>query len=356
MTDGAAHPGLDPATFFERPDVYPLDFDAGQLALVPMSRDAYRRSIFMDRNRIVPAEAAGWQVSLPAMLQEFERRAPAPRPMAFVFHMAHCGSTLLARALDVPGRSLVLREPYTLRQLGVEAAARPAGPANPELWGRCLRLATGLLSRRWEDREQVVVKANVPVNFMIGPLLDAAPGSRGVLLHCGFERYLLSVMKTPMHCNWVDNVTRQLAGGIRATPGFESVDAARLQTAEAAACLWAVQMRRYESALAAHQGLASLDCDLFLASPHEVLAGVAHWLGLGLADPELRAIADSGLFRRHGKDPGRAYSRADRERELEALRAQLAGPLRQARDWLDARFGEGMAGTTLDRPVPAAAG
>ena len=39
-----------------------------------------------------------------------------------------------------------------------------------DFWQRGLRMTAGLLARRWSDREEVLVKANVPVNFIIDPL------------------------------------------------------------------------------------------------------------------------------------------------------------------------------------------
>lgn len=47
-------------------------------------------------------------------------RASAAQSTTWIFQMAHCGSTLLARALDDPGASLVLREPLSLRQTAVQ--------------------------------------------------------------------------------------------------------------------------------------------------------------------------------------------------------------------------------------------
>ena len=351
IKQAAPDQGMDPNTFFSLPDAYPLEFGQGKVSLAPMTRETYARSIFLDSGRIVAAGQQGWVFAIDAMLQEFERRQVPIRPLKFIFHLAHCGSTLLSRALDVPGRTLVLREPYTLRQLGASAASRPEGPGNPEIWQRCLRMMTGLLSRRWSDQEEVLVKANVPVNFIIDPLLAVAPPSRGVLLHCGFERYVLSVLKTRDHQNWVANVTRHMAGGIATTPGLASVDPAVLTTPEAAACLWLAQMRRFEAALAAHGGLASLDCDAFFADPATVLPAVVRWLGVDIPDEQIAGIAASELFRRHGKDPGRPYGQADRERELALLAEGMAQPLEQARRWLHGVAGDSTADLALGRPL-----
>ena len=50
---------------------------------------------------------------------------PTPDPR-FIFHIGHCGSTLLSRALDASLRTLPLREPLTLRRLAAQETERRA--------------------------------------------------------------------------------------------------------------------------------------------------------------------------------------------------------------------------------------
>jgi len=335
---------MDPEMLFRRPDAFPLEFAEGALDMVPMSRESYQRSLFLDRGRIVPAARRGWRLPLAGLLGEFERRGAAQRPIHFIFHIAHCGSTLLARALDLRARTLVLREPFTLRQLGAEAASTAAGPRDPDAWGRVLALTTGLLGRRYEENGTVIVKANVPVNFILAPLMALHAESRGVLLYAGLERYVLSVMKTPMHRNWVDNVCSQLAGGILTSSGLSEIDLAKLSTAQRAACLWAAQILRFRDAMAVDARLRSLDCERLFASPAETLTLCFEHFGVDLPENVPVEIAAGDLFRHHAKNPGFAYDREQRERDLERLRSELDGELEQAHGWIEE---EGLAGLAL---------
>ncbi len=332
---------LDPQTLFVRPEAYPLEFGQGTLDLVPMTRETYRDSVFLDRGRIVPAARRGWQLPLPGLLDEFERRGVVQSPLNLIFHIAHCGSTLLSRAMDLDTRTLVLREPFPLRQLGAEAAAVPGGPRQPAVWKRCLALTAALLGRRYSDDEAVIVKANVPVNFMLQPLLALHRESRGLLLYTGLERYVLSVLKTSMHRRWVGNVSGQLAGGIHVTPGLGSPDPLKLTPAQAAACLWAAQMLRFRAALDQHPSLRSLDCEIFFSNPAGTLSNSLQHFGVNISSSEAEDIAASELFSHHAKDTERRYSRETRERELDQLRANLAGDLEAARQWVeDAGLGD----------------
>jgi hypothetical protein len=341
---------IDAESVFSRPDIYPVEFTRGQIQFVPMTPDSYRKSIFTDRGRIVPAAPHGWQVPIGQVLSDFERRSLDQPPLFFIFHIAHCGSTLLARAIDIPGRTLVIREPFTLRQLAVDAAA-PQGPRDPATWNRCLRLTTVLLGRRYAADQAVIVKANVPVNFMLPALMKLHRESRGLLLHTGLDNYLLSVLKTPMHRRWIGNVTRQLTGAIRATPGLEKIDPGKLNAPEAAACLWLAQLSRFRRALADCNRLRSLDCQLLFDRPAEVLQAALEMAGASLTGPEAEAIAGGELFRRHAKDPGRAFDREARTRELAALSDQLAPELDAARNWVKSTSAGESASVSLGRPL-----
>src|SRR4051812_12611575 len=106
-------------TVFGSPDHHLFCFDGDQAIFQPMDRAAYRRTIFLDR-RIKPAGGDAYAFPVDR-LTAHAGRMTVPRT-GWIFHVAHCGSTLLARALDLTDRSLVLREPLALRQIGVERA------------------------------------------------------------------------------------------------------------------------------------------------------------------------------------------------------------------------------------------
>ncbi|UCC15064.1 MAG: hypothetical protein JSW21_03700 [Gammaproteobacteria bacterium] len=325
---------IDHRTFFERPDVFPLEFGSRHLDLVPMTADSYRRSIFTDRGRIVGAARTGWRLDTAEVLAEFEHSGGRQYPVCYVFHIAHCGSTLLARALDIPERTLVIREPFVLRQLGGAAASEGDDKPNPSFWHRCLRLTAGLLGRRYAAEQPVIVKANVPVNFIIDELMALHEGSTGILLYAGVDDYVPAVLKTPRHRRWVRNVTGELAGGIHATQGLGDVRIDKLSDAQAAACLWLAQMRRFEYSLAHRESLRSLDCEELFSRPREVLSAALEFSSARVGQARVAEIASGDLFSRHAKDPSRPYDRDRRLRDMQRLSKQMAGEIEEARAWI----------------------
>ena len=105
------------------PDHYLHSFEGDATIFVPMDREAYRRSIFLDR-RISPPSTRSMQLPAGTLIGH----SSAPKQTGWIFHVAHCGSTLLARALDQAQGNLVLREPLALRQVAIEHRAKKREP------------------------------------------------------------------------------------------------------------------------------------------------------------------------------------------------------------------------------------
>lgn len=326
-------------TIFGSPDHHLFCFEGGQAIFQPMDRDSYRRSIFLDR-RMQAARGQAFAFSADALAAHAARVA-VPRT-GWIFHVAHCGSTLLARALDVDDRSLVLREPLALRQIGVERA-NSAG----EAWRARLRLAAVLAGRRYRPDAPAVVKANVPVNFVAGELLGLEPSAPAIFLHFPLRPYLLAVLRSPGHRQWVLNVTTTLRPILAELAG--PIDG--LSVAQRAAALWLAQMLAYAGAIARYPDARSLDAAQLFDAPAPVLAGAAKHFGIALAAGEAESIAGGGIFTTYSKDPGRAFANADRQ-ALQASVAQAIEPeIAAARAWIETLPVRGSLPERLDRPL-----
>ena len=271
------------------PDHYLPSFEGADAVIVPMDRAAYARSIFLDA-RISPAGDGAALFPASALAEA----APPPQTTAWIFHVAHCGSTLLARALEHVSSGLVLREPMALRQL-----AFAPDPVR-------LRLALAMLSRRYGGEAPTLIKANVPVN--------------AVFLYLGLEDYALAVLRSPQHRGWVRELAARFAGAL---PGSD--DAASL------AALWLWQMRAFAAALDVMPQGVTLDAERFYAAPGPTLAALAPRLGRAV-DPARVAEAVSGpLFQTYSKRPGAAFDNTARLERRALLMRELAGDLAQVR-------------------------
>ena len=291
------------------PDHYLQSFDGESALFVPMDRAAYHRSIFLDA-RISPA--AGGVMRLP--VATLAGSAPAPAATGWIFHIAHCGSTLLARALDRIDRNLVLREPLALRQVAVQGLAA------------ALPVVAAMLGKRYRADLPTIVKANVPVNFLLPDIAAIDAQVRAILLHLPLPDYLLAILRSDNHREWLRRVTTQLAAYLG--------DVGPLTDAERAAALWRAQMRAFAKATASLPGARSLDAETFFAEPAWVLRRAADHLGVALLDREIEAAVAGPLFSTYSKDPQQKFDNQARIARRAALEPELAAEIAQAERWL----------------------
>lgn len=291
------------------PDACLHSLEADDAILVPMDGDAYRRSIFLD-HRISPAGEGGWRVPAASLAAA----VPAARPLGWIFHVAHCGSTLLARALDELGGGLVLREPLALRQLALQEN-RVLLPA-----------VLALLSRRYPGSGMTVVKANVPVNFMLDAIADHDPQAPVVLLWSRLPDYLGAVLRSANHRGWVRNITALLAGQLGVADGMS--DARR------AAALWAGQHRRFAKLLDRMPHARALEAERFYRDPAAALGQAARLFGIEVKPADIAAVAGGPLFATYSKNPALVFDNAARESMKKQQAQALSAEIAEARGWL----------------------
>ncbi|WP_295638812.1 hypothetical protein [Novosphingobium sp.] len=309
---------LSPADIAANPDHFLHSFEGDRAIIVPMDAVAYRRSIFLDQ-RISPAAGDAFAITAAVL------PIPAAPPLGWIFHMAHCGSTLLARALGELGENIVLREPFALRQLAFDP-----DPAR-------LALVTAMLARRYDPDAQTIVKANVPVNFLLPQITAQDPTARAIMLYCDLPDYFLAILRSDNHRVWVRNVTTQLSGYLGDLTGLS--DATR------AAALWLAQTRHFNAALAAMPNARSLDAEQFFAKPGAALFAAARHLQVEATPDAITALLAGPLFATYSKNPAVAFDNQARIARRELLEPVLAEEIAEARRWLE-RAGVDIAATS----------
>jgi hypothetical protein len=296
------------------PDHYLHSFQDDAAIFIPMSRSAYYRSIFLDA-RISPAANRPTRVAVRALAGA----VPPRTSIGWIFHVAHCGSTLLARALDQLQTNLVLREPLTLRQL---AFARDA---------ERLSIATAMLSRRYQPALPSIVKANVPVNFLLPDLIGLDPQARAIFLHLSLHDYLLAVLRNDGNRQWLRRITTQLSSYLG--------DLAASSDAERAAALWMAQMAGFAAAIAHLPNARALDAEAFFAAPGHFIKLAADHLQVPITMEEVDVIVAGSLFARYSKIPDMPFNNEVRLSRLRDVELSLAPEFELAQNWIAKRGG-----------------
>ena len=320
------------------PDAYPhnLDLAGGRVLVVRLDERGYRNASFLDDRILSPSTQGAW---LPgAAVTEASRRVREPRPLHFIFHTGHVGSTLLSRLLDETGGILSLREPLLLRTLADahDALGRPDSLLGAPQFEALLDMTLRLWSRGYAGTRAVVVKATSSAGRLAPAILARSPASRAVYLNLRAEPYLATLLggansATDLRGHGPGRMRRLLAG--RELP-VEPLHA--LSPGELAALGWLAESLALRQAIAEHGSrVLALDFDAFLADVAGQLARVAGHFGLAAGSAAIASAAAGPVLRQYSKAPQLPYAPGERAARLEESRRENRAEIAKGLAWLE---------------------
>lgn len=312
---------------------YRLDLAQRRVLLLRMRAAQREAAMFLDE-RGMPDDPQGAWVPLQHVL---DAAVAAKRPrIDWIFHIGHCGSTLLSHLLAAWPEYQVLREPLPLRTLA--EAWQPADDApilSRHESAALLDRLTALWARPLGPHARSAIKATSSCNALIEPLLDRAPDDRAILLDMPLEPYLATLLKSPDSVRDVAAAAparlRDLqARGIGAHIHLQDLDPPRL-----CATGWLAERLRFDAlAAGAHRDrLLRVDFERLLSEPESVLRRIAEHLQL-LPDGVPRAL-HSPWWRRYSKSGTHAYGVEDRRHDLALARERHGGEIAAGIDWVE---------------------
>lgn len=330
-TESQSWPGRldDPSSF-----LHAVDLGRQSATFVPTTRAALARAPFLDGREDFSA-GAGWRVPLQPM-PAFPANAPIPD--RYIFHVSYCGSTYLSRLLDIPGRSIVLREPNSL----VDLVDWRRTHREDERFAATLDWTRALLRRRWSPNEAVVVKPSSWANGLADALTATPVTMLPLFVTMEPREFLIAVLRGGRERM---SYTARLAAQLAAAEGDGE---ALLQSAmgqgrdplaaavHLAALALGLQMRLFDR-LRARRGWGEdhlIDFATIIASPVEAGMQASFALSLGL---DRRDIEDSAAANRdhHAKAQDRAFSLEQRREEDQVVVAHHRATIESAVTWLE---------------------
>ncbi len=315
------------------PEYYPLKLEGENLVFVRMNRSTYQQSIFTMEGRIKTSAAGTWSVPFKQIVDAISRSDLNNPPAGCIYHIAHCGSTLLSRALDIDNKTLVIREPYVLRQICASPPARNRHEV--ETRSRALAIIWQLLSRRFNN-ESVIVKANVPVNYCIAEMNGVIQGGSEVYLYSNLQEYLSSILKSDERAHWVAHLIKEMGSRIKRIAPFQDLDLNTLTTAQSTAVLWASQIHNYERAQL-NKASFSLNSQTWFSKPSSVLQDLGTHFNCGIDKTLADEITENELFRTYSKAPNLEFSEAQRVAGQMTLQNKFKTEYEDTIEWLDSQ-------------------
>lgn len=240
------------------------------------------------------------RLSLADVRSELPRAA---RGCHYIFHSAFCCSTLLCRALNVPGASFGLNEPQIMLEL---ARLMRQGKLDQPL----LNNVQTLLSRPFGPNEVSIVKPGNEANLLIDPLMRLDERSKGILLYAPLPQFLRSIARKQLwgRC-WGRRLFLLLRQDHPLSLGFSDAELFEQTDLQVAAMAWLHHQVHFASILSRFPGrFRTLDSDTFLAGRAQCLTAIGDYFELGVEAGRWAEISESEVFTRHSKEIGRDFS------------------------------------------------
>jgi hypothetical protein len=306
-----------------------------------VSREALSQEAFLDKRMSGAVSATQSHARDDVIAQSEARTLQLP---AFIFHSAFCCSTLLARALDVPGQCLALKEPDVLMGLANALRTEADSAGNDRL----ADVIFGLLGRRFSAAESVLVKPTNAANNLLPQVVDR--GARTLILYGDLRSFLVSVLKKGEACKAFVRTQYNIFGldrsGLASIPSRQAMTFTDLQVA---ALVWRHQLELFERTLSGSEAeqVRSLDFRVLVAKPAQTLVAVAQHLDLPHDRQTLEEIASGPVFSRNAKFADQAYNIEQRASDAQAIEQQYGEVL----DQVDAWARQMDLGTAFDLPL-----
>lgn len=337
----------------QSPDVYPqkVEWARDAILLVAMDRDAYRAASFLDDRILTPTTRGAWLAR--AQVQEAARRVNAPRPVRFIFHTGHVGSTLVSRLLDETGFVQPLREPLPLRSLADagDALDQAESLLSTAGFAAAVELFLRLWGRGYEGTQCAVVKATSSAGRAAHAILGPHADVQAIYLNVRAETYLATLLagqNSPIDLRGhaaerIRRLKRQLA--------VESAPLHAMSIGELAALGWLAETASQADALQRlGPRVLAVDFDAFLAAVGEHLHRIGLHFGLPVDSGMAERLAASAALTRYSKAPEHAYSPEIRDQVLADSRARNRQEIGRGLAWLEATArAHPAAGVIVDR-------
>lgn len=304
--------------------------------MIRIDADTYRRSSFLDDRILGPTIRGTWLAGADATAAA--RQVADPRPLHFIFHTGHVGSTLVSRLLDETGVVLPLREPLPLRVIADawEALALPESLLGREQFDALAGMMLRFWSRGYDWSRAVVVKATSSAGHAAIPLLTAQPEARAIYMNLRAEPYLAALLAganslSDLRGHAPGRMRRLRARGIAAPEPLH-----RMSPGELAALGWLAETRAQQDAVSRFPNrVLAVDFDALLADIPGSLQRIAEHFGVE-TDPAFAAgIPESPALRRYSKAPERPFGRDERDRLLARSRRDHRDEIMRGMQWLE---------------------
>lgn len=323
----------------ERPEIYPhqLNLVNDSLLLVRLSAGEIKAAPFLDQ-RVLGQQTKGQWMPWQAVSEIFEGQASPDFP-GFVFHVGHCGSTLLSRLMEFAGDTQCLREPLPLRTLAQDLADRGEGRSFLAREDHHRRLRW--FARMWRrGAGHTVVKATSICGGLLPEILSFEPGVRAVFIYNRPETHIATLLAGQNAMVDLRGFAQLRIQRLRQATGLD-LRLDRLSVGQLAALGWLSETVSVTESLADHPDRTFLlEFESLLQDPAGQLGRTLGHLGIPVSREAIDAAVSSSVLRTYSKAPEHEYNAQTRAAILTDARSRFGPDISGGMAWLDQLAGQ----------------
>lgn len=313
-----------------------IDLVRGLGLVIRLDAGIYRSASFLDDRILGPSTQGSWLSGI--HMTEAARQIASPRPVHFIFHTGHVGSTLLSRLLDETGVVLSLREPLPLRSIADahDLLGLPESLLSEAQFSALLDMTLCLWSRGYDWTRAVAVKATSSAGRVATPLLNARPRSLAIYLNLPAEPYLATLLSGQ---NSPEDLRGHGPGRIRRLQARCRAPLAPLHAmslGELAALGWLAEtMSQQDARRRFPDRVLAVDFEELLSSLRDGMARILGFLGLPTDARYLAGLEANPVLKRYSKAPELPFTPAARKALLDDTRRDQCGEIDKGLAWLE---------------------
>lgn len=277
------------ATIETDPTWLPHDINpnTGKMQFLKLPRETIRGHGFLAEVKTAQAEA--W---LP--VEDIRELETPSAPVHFIFHSGFCRSTLLMRALQVPGESVAISEP------GILNALTRYGKNDQAL----VNAVIGLLGQPHAEGEAVLIKPSNFPNKLIPSLLESQPDAQAIFVTNGLPDFLKAIVRKGLAGrHWGRQVYLETSTYAMDKPPFDLKTLAGLTDLQVAAFGWLLTQNWFTTQIENDDGgrIRTLYSEQFDARRKEAISAASAHFALDFDDAKIESIVDGPEFKSHSK-------------------------------------------------------
>lgn len=323
----------------ERPGIFPhqLNLVNDRLLLAELSAEEIAAASFLDQRVLKPATRGSW-VPWADVAASVRGMSTAKLP-SLIFHVGHCGSTLLSRLLAFAEDTQSLREPLPLRTLAQDLADSHDGRSFLDRQQRLerLRILLGLWGR---GKRHTVIKATSICSDLLPEIDLLEAGARSVFVYNRPEVHVATLLAGQNAFVDLRGFAQLRLQRLQRATGLD-MELSQLSLAQLAVVSWLSESVSIAASLENLAGRVKLlEFESLLQKPAETLANLFTHLDIPADNEVVEKAVQSPVLQTYSKAPEHRYNADTRAAILRDSRVRFQPQIDASLKWLEQLAGQ----------------